>query len=192
VETWTDAYTALVGTVQRCSVVEVAADGASLVGHTKSYTQVLLPAEAPGGGGSVLGCVVEARIVWAGRWSVKGEVVRVVYRPPPAVAGGGRGPIPDGEVSGAAARSSLEVAAAPPPASAPPADPPPPRPPPAAAAGVRAQESPRAAHAAPAPAAALLLRPPRSRDEWLELLLWVGMLGGLVAVLLSGALRLAE
>lgn len=83
VETWTEAYSHLVGTLQRCSVVDIAADGVSLVGHTKSYVQVLLPAEARDGSGSVLGCVVEARITWAGRWSVKGEVTRVMYRPPP-------------------------------------------------------------------------------------------------------------
>jgi hypothetical protein len=82
VESWKDSYAPLVGSLQRCSVVDIAADSASLVGHTKAYTQVLLPAPAPDGSGSVMGCVVEARIVAAGRWSVHGEVLRVLYRPP--------------------------------------------------------------------------------------------------------------
>lgn len=37
-----DCYQHLVGSVQRVTVVDTAADGTSLVGHTKSYCQVLL------------------------------------------------------------------------------------------------------------------------------------------------------
>ena len=40
VESWTDAYAHLVGTTQRCCVVDTAADGVHLVAHTKTYTQV--------------------------------------------------------------------------------------------------------------------------------------------------------
>lgn len=40
VEGWQDVYAGLVGQRHRCTVVDVAADGVHLVGHTKSYTQV--------------------------------------------------------------------------------------------------------------------------------------------------------
>lgn len=40
VDSWTDVYAYLVGTTQRCCVVDVAADGRHLVAHSKSYTQV--------------------------------------------------------------------------------------------------------------------------------------------------------
>ena len=40
VDTWTGSYEQLVGAVQRVWVVDVAADGRHLVGHTKSYVQV--------------------------------------------------------------------------------------------------------------------------------------------------------
>ncbi len=43
---------------------------------------MLVLAQAPDGSGGLLGCVVEARILSASRWSVKGEVLRVLYRPP--------------------------------------------------------------------------------------------------------------
>jgi len=81
VDSWTDAYTNLVGTIHRCCVVDTAADGVSLVGHNKTYAQVLLPAEAPDGSGNLMGCVVEAKIISASRWSVKGQVLKVLYRP---------------------------------------------------------------------------------------------------------------
>ncbi|GFR41988.1 hypothetical protein Agub_g2668, partial [Astrephomene gubernaculifera] len=42
VDGWGDVYDSLVGSRQVVGVVEVAADGRSLVGHTKSYVQVLL------------------------------------------------------------------------------------------------------------------------------------------------------
>lgn len=87
VESWKDTYRKLVGTVQRCSVFDVATDGVSLVGHPKCYAQVLLPRHAPDGSGDLMGCVVEAKIVEAMRWSVRGEVIRVVYRPGSMVGG---------------------------------------------------------------------------------------------------------
>ena len=40
VESFGDCYSDLVGSRQRLTVVEVAADGRSLVGHTKGYVQV--------------------------------------------------------------------------------------------------------------------------------------------------------
>ena len=49
---------------------------------------MLLPAQAPDGSGSLLGCVVEARVVSSSRWSVMGQVLRVLYRPPPVAAVG--------------------------------------------------------------------------------------------------------
>lgn len=157
VEAWGAAvYQHLVGCVERCCVVDTAADGVHLVAHNKTYAQVgvdggggrvgggsagpqlplsreglactagaaeegrrlaptagvadegrhsvaplgnqsrcpqvvlprshspqvLLPAQAPDGSGSLLGCVVEARILSASRWSVKGQVLGVLYRPP--------------------------------------------------------------------------------------------------------------
>lgn len=81
VDSWSDSHVALVGTLQKCTVVDVAADGKLLVGHTKGYIQVLLPKDAPDGSGSIMGCLVEARCLSASRWSIKGEVVRVLYRP---------------------------------------------------------------------------------------------------------------
>lgn len=113
VESWTDAHAALVGTMHRSCVVDTAADGRSLVAHTKSYVQVLLDAEAPDGSGSLMGCVVEARIVSAGRWSVKGEVERVVFRPPGAVAGAAASGITrNGTASAVVDRGKADVKAA--------------------------------------------------------------------------------
>jgi hypothetical protein len=62
--------------------VDTAADKVSVVGHSKTYAQVLLMPDAPDGSGPIMGCVVEAEIFWVGRWSVKGNVLRVIYRPP--------------------------------------------------------------------------------------------------------------
>jgi len=81
IDSWTDVYDGLVGRRLTCTVVDTAADKVSLVGHSKSYAQILLSPEAPDGSGNILGCVVEADITWAGRWSCKGTVVRVVHRP---------------------------------------------------------------------------------------------------------------
>lgn len=85
VESWTDSYESYVGTVQRCMIVEKAADGTSLVGHTKSYAQVLIP---PSDEMSLLGCIAEVKIISAGRWSVKGEVIKVLYSPDSTSSGG--------------------------------------------------------------------------------------------------------
>jgi hypothetical protein len=40
VDSFTDCYANLVGTTQSVTVVEIAADGQRLVGHTKGYVQV--------------------------------------------------------------------------------------------------------------------------------------------------------
>ena len=40
VDSWTDCYEHLVGTTQRVMVVDTAADGYHLVGHTTTYAQV--------------------------------------------------------------------------------------------------------------------------------------------------------
>ncbi|KAL4424994.1 hypothetical protein ABPG77_002879 [Micractinium sp. CCAP 211/92] len=82
VDGWADAYSHLVGRTERCCVVDRAADGVHLVAHNKTYAQLLVPAEAPDGSGSLMGCVVEARVTSAGRWSAKAEVLRVLFRPP--------------------------------------------------------------------------------------------------------------
>lgn len=39
VDSFYSCYSSLVGSVQRVTVVDVAADGTSLVGHTKAYAQ---------------------------------------------------------------------------------------------------------------------------------------------------------
>jgi len=82
VDSWTDVYDHLMGEILKCCVVDVAADKVSVVAHSKSYAQVLLHPDAPDGSGPIMGCVVEAEITWVGRWSVKGTVRRVLYRPP--------------------------------------------------------------------------------------------------------------
>lgn len=63
-------YQDLEGSVVRVWVTDVAADGIHLVGHTKSYVQVLL-SSAEG----LLGSFVEVRVISTGRWSVMGEVI---------------------------------------------------------------------------------------------------------------------
>lgn len=63
-------YDYLLGTVQKVWVVDRAPDGVKLVGHTKSYVQVLLPDVA-----GLLGTVAHAKIVSSSRWSVDGELV---------------------------------------------------------------------------------------------------------------------
>ena len=88
VDSWRNAYDHLVGTIQQCCVVDIAADKTSLVGHTKTYAQVLLQPEALDGSGNLMGCVVKVKIISASRWSVKGEVLEVVYRPPIAAFNG--------------------------------------------------------------------------------------------------------
>lgn len=81
VDSWTHVYEHLMGKVLKCMVVDTAADKVSVVGHSKSYAQILLSPDAPDGSGSIMGCVVEARVTWVGRWSAKGVVTQVLYRP---------------------------------------------------------------------------------------------------------------
>ncbi|XP_002969909.2 threonylcarbamoyladenosine tRNA methylthiotransferase [Selaginella moellendorffii] len=61
-------YSDMEGKVYRVWVTDTAADGIHLVGHTKSYVQVLLPS-LPG----LLGSNVNCKITSVGRWSVKAE-----------------------------------------------------------------------------------------------------------------------
>ena len=81
VDSWTSSYDFLKDRVVTCTVVDTAADKVSLVGHSKSYAQVLLDPMAPDGSGSILGCVVEAKVTSVSRWSVRGNVLRVIFRP---------------------------------------------------------------------------------------------------------------
>jgi len=79
---------ALVGTTQRVWVTDIAKDGISLVAHTKSYVQVLLP----GGEAErvrLMGKSAVVKIIESARWYVRGEVLEVEERtsarprPPP-------------------------------------------------------------------------------------------------------------
>ncbi|KAI5067603.1 hypothetical protein GOP47_0018131, partial [Adiantum capillus-veneris] len=63
-------YNDLKGRVVKVLVTDLAADGIHLVGHTKSYVQVLLPADE-----GLLGRSVHVRVISTGRWSVMGELV---------------------------------------------------------------------------------------------------------------------
>ncbi|MCO5581564.1 hypothetical protein L7F22_035452 [Adiantum nelumboides] len=63
-------YCDLKGRVVKVLVTDVAADRIHLVGHTKSYVQVLLPADE-----DLLGRFVHVRVISIGRWSVLGELV---------------------------------------------------------------------------------------------------------------------
>eukprot|EP00850_Spirogloea_muscicola_P004552 SM000019S05096 [mRNA] locus=s19:890270:893256:+ [translate_table: standard] len=61
-------YAGMEGAEERVWVTDTASDGNKLVGHTKSYVQVLLPA-----GAAPLGSSLRIRVVAVGRWSVVGE-----------------------------------------------------------------------------------------------------------------------
>ena len=76
VESFTDGYEHLIGREKTVWVMDTAADRHHLVGHTKSYTQVLLPPQEV-----LLGSVVKVRITSASRWSVKGEVIDWIFDP---------------------------------------------------------------------------------------------------------------
>ena len=76
VESFDDCYHHLVGQEMTVWVMDVAADKHHLVGHSKSYTQVLLPPQE-----FLLGSVVKAKITSASRWSVKGEVTQWIFNP---------------------------------------------------------------------------------------------------------------
>lgn len=64
-------YSGMEGKEQRVWVTDVASDGVHLVGHNKSYVQVLLP-EAEG----LMGSSVDVKIISVNRWSVMGEVLK--------------------------------------------------------------------------------------------------------------------
>jgi threonylcarbamoyladenosine tRNA methylthiotransferase CDKAL1 len=85
VDSWTDSYSHLVGTKQRVSIVDVAADGRSLVGHTKGYVQVLIdPSDGNEMGleeKSLMGSVALVELISATRWSVTGRVKQVIFHP---------------------------------------------------------------------------------------------------------------
>eukprot|EP00667_Euglena_gracilis_P006263 EG_transcript_6315 len=70
-ESYSDCFAHLVGTEQRVYVTELASDQFHVVGHTKCYTQVLLPPDE-----AEPGTNVDALITEASKWSVKGRVVR--------------------------------------------------------------------------------------------------------------------
>ena len=85
--------------------------------------QVLIPPDAPDGSGDLLGCVVEVAVESSSRWSVKGTVVAVVYRPPaqePAAAAAAAAAMPP--VTAVAPPAT--AVASPPPAAALPSSPP--------------------------------------------------------------------
>ena len=66
----------LVGTEQRVLVTEVASDGVHLVGHTKGYAQVLLPAVA-----EHMGCTLRVLITCAAKFYCKADVLEVLHLP---------------------------------------------------------------------------------------------------------------
>ena len=69
-------YDHLVGRTVRVWISDTAADGVSLVGHTKDYVQVLIAPEE-----GLVGSSVTVEVTSAGRWSVRGEVRRQVVAP---------------------------------------------------------------------------------------------------------------
>lgn len=66
-------YDGMEGQVEKIWIIDVATDGIHLVGHTKGYIQVLVNAPE-----NLLGASVTVRITSVGRWSVFGEVVKVL------------------------------------------------------------------------------------------------------------------
>ena len=96
-----------VGTTQRAWCVSVAADGTSTVAHTRDYCQVLLDAAQ-----ARPGDVVEVAVESAGRWSVKGRVVKVVFSPLPGAAGAAAAPATPSPVGKRRAAPVKEAAAA--------------------------------------------------------------------------------
>lgn len=74
VDSFDGCYDHLIGRVLKVWVVDIAADRFHLVGHSKSYVQVLLPPED-----GLLGSVVSVRIHSASRWSVKGQVIDWIF-----------------------------------------------------------------------------------------------------------------
>ncbi|KAL2653651.1 hypothetical protein R1flu_021779 [Riccia fluitans] len=76
-ETFTP-YQGMEGQTERVWVTDVAPDGVHLVGHTKTYVQVLLPSSEV-----VLGSCIDVKITSVGRWSVMGKAVQ----PLPSIPG---------------------------------------------------------------------------------------------------------
>ncbi|KAG0576745.1 hypothetical protein KC19_5G104500 [Ceratodon purpureus] len=68
-----DPYSGMEGKLERVWVTDLASDGIHLVGHTKSYVQVLLR-EMPG----LMGSNTDVKITSVQRWSVKGDVVKAI------------------------------------------------------------------------------------------------------------------
>jgi len=67
-------YVGMEGRIERVWITDTAADGIHLVGHTKSYVQVLIMAPD-----SMLGTSVEVKITSVSRWSVFGDIVSTPY-----------------------------------------------------------------------------------------------------------------
>eukprot|EP00252_Welwitschia_mirabilis_P015172 TRINITY_DN3338_c0_g1_i1.p1 TRINITY_DN3338_c0_g1~~TRINITY_DN3338_c0_g1_i1.p1 ORF type:complete len:632 (-),score=110.26 TRINITY_DN3338_c0_g1_i1:33-1928(-) len=67
-------YAGMEGRTERVWVTDSAADGVHLVGHTKSYVQVLI--KAPN---TLLGNSVEVKITSSGRWSVFGDITSSLF-----------------------------------------------------------------------------------------------------------------
>lgn len=80
-------YEKLEGRVERVWVTDTASDGIHLVGHTKSYVQVLLPDTM-----GLLGSSVDVKVTSVGRWSVMGEVLGPVIQPAKGLNGTSNGP----------------------------------------------------------------------------------------------------
>ncbi|KAL2467598.1 Methylthiotransferase [Forsythia ovata] len=68
-------YVGMEGKVERIWITEIATDGTHLVGHTKGYVQVLVV-----GPESMLGTSAIVKITSVGRWSVFGEVIKILNR----------------------------------------------------------------------------------------------------------------
>lgn len=66
-------YSGMEGRVERIWITEIATDGIHLVGHTKGYIQVLVS-----GPESMLGSSAMVKITSVGRWSVFGEVIKIL------------------------------------------------------------------------------------------------------------------
>ncbi len=70
VDSFTDAYVPLEGSLQLVSIVEKAADKTHLVGHTNTYAQILIKGEE-----NLIGCMAWVRVTRATRWSAFGDLL---------------------------------------------------------------------------------------------------------------------
>lgn len=77
VDSFTTCYDFLIGTRQHVTIVDSAADGHHLVGHTGTYCQVLIPPKV-----GLLGSTAEVAITKSSRWSVHGELCTTIYAAP--------------------------------------------------------------------------------------------------------------